>query len=67
MPIDPEKLKALRKKRNLSQKSLAEAADVSQPVISAAEAGQKPNMSITVLQRIAGVVSRGSVDALLKN
>ena len=52
-PIDAEKVRALREKRGLTQRQLADAADVWQPRIAELETGKPVSITVETLERIA--------------
>ena len=70
MNVDAKKLgrniKALRKKRKISQESLARAADLKLSNLAKLEGGFNYNPTLTTLAAIARVLTKGSIDKLLR-
>src|SRR5882724_1009019 len=53
MPLRPERFKALRDAKGLSQEDLARLANVGQSTITKLERGDAPNIGADILERIA--------------
>lgn len=53
MPLQPDRFKALREAKSLSQGALAELSEVGQSTITKLEGGAAPNLGADILERIA--------------
>lgn len=65
MPISPDKLKAARAKRGLSQTELAVRAALPQPTIGRIEGGRQCNVLVDTAKRIADALGV-KIDALME-